>query len=212
MYSLLVYNNAAINQTHSLTHSLTHSCRWAIHEKPPIVKSHCDWRSVGQWVLVSSPIWGPWPDLIISVWQTRSSFRRAPSLTRGRMSFVYAAGPCQRSVSRVLVSSDFRPYLTVSHLRLPFSSPLVQVQVTLRLTVSQSVSLGIEPHLGLMTRYLLLFGIYGLLFVGRPLWREDGSAFCICCWPPGLLPKLDNYPALGLNREHLIEGFSFARC
>jgi hypothetical protein len=23
---------------------------------------------------------------------------------------------------------------------------------------------------------------YGLVFMGRPLWREDGSAFCICCW------------------------------
>jgi hypothetical protein len=28
-----------------------------------------------------------------------------------------------------------------------------KVKVTLRLTVSQSVSLGVEPHLGLMTRY-----------------------------------------------------------
>jgi hypothetical protein len=37
--------------------------------------------------------------------------------------------------------------------------------------------------LGLMTRYLLLFGIYGLVGVGRPLWRENGFAFCICCWP-----------------------------
>jgi hypothetical protein len=33
----------------------------------------------------------------------------------------------------------------------------VKVKVTLRLTVGQSVSLGVEPHLGLMTRYLLLF-------------------------------------------------------
>jgi hypothetical protein len=36
----------------------------------------------------------------------------------------------------------------------------VKVKVTLRLdgqSVSQSVSLGVEPHLGLMTRYLLLF-------------------------------------------------------
>jgi hypothetical protein len=33
----------------------------------------------------------------------------------------------------------------------------VKVKVTLRLTVSQSVSLGVEPHLGRMTRYLLLF-------------------------------------------------------
>jgi hypothetical protein len=36
----------------------------------------------------------------------------------------------------------------------------VKVKVTLRLTVSQSVSLGVEPHLGLMTRYLILFDSY----------------------------------------------------
>jgi hypothetical protein len=53
----------------------------------------------------------------------------------------------------------------------------------LRLTISPSVSLGVEPHLGLMTRYLLLFDSYGLVFVGRPLWREDGSFFFICYWP-----------------------------
>jgi hypothetical protein len=45
----------------------------------------------------------------------------------------------------------------------------VKLKVTLRLTVSQSVSLGVEPHLGLMTRYLLLFDSYGLVIVGRPL-------------------------------------------
>jgi hypothetical protein len=39
----------------------------------------------------------------------------------------------------------------------------------LRLTVSQSVSLGVDPHLRLMTRYILLFDNYGLAFVGRPL-------------------------------------------
>jgi hypothetical protein len=44
-----------------------------------------------------------------------------------------------------------------------------QVKVTSRLTVSQSVSLGVEPHLGLMARSLLLFDSYGLVFVGRPL-------------------------------------------
>jgi hypothetical protein len=49
-------------------------------------------------------------------------------------------------------------------------------------TDGQSVSLGVEPHLGLMTGYLLLFASYGLIFVGRRLWREDGSVFCICCW------------------------------
>jgi hypothetical protein len=40
------------------------------------------------------------------------------------------------------------------------------VKVTLRLTVSQSVSLGVELHLGLRTRYLLLFDRYGLVFWG----------------------------------------------
>jgi hypothetical protein len=49
-------------------------------------------------------------------------------------------------------------------------SSLVEVKVTLRLTASQSISLGVEPHLGLMTRYLVLSDSYGLVpFVGRPL-------------------------------------------
>jgi hypothetical protein len=52
-------------------------------------------------------------------------------------------------------------------------------------TDGQSVSLGVEPHLRLRTRYLLLFDNYGLDFVGRPLWWENGSPFCICYW---LLP------------------------
>jgi hypothetical protein len=34
-----------------------------------------------------------------------------------------------------------------------------------------------------MNRYLLLFDRYGLVFVGRPLWLDDRSVFCICCWP-----------------------------
>jgi hypothetical protein len=38
-------------------------------------------------------------------------------------------------------------------------------------TDGQSVSIGTEPHLGLMTRYLILFDNYDLVFVGRPLWR-----------------------------------------
>jgi hypothetical protein len=45
----------------------------------------------------------------------------------------------------------------------------VKVKITLRLTVSQSVSLDVEPHLELMTRYLLLLGCYGLVFVWRSL-------------------------------------------
>jgi hypothetical protein len=34
-----------------------------------------------------------------------------------------------------------------------------------------------------MTRYLFLSDSYVLVSVGRFLWREDGSVFCMCCWP-----------------------------
>jgi hypothetical protein len=40
---------------------------------------------------------------------------------------------------------------------LAMTAPVSKVKVTLRLTVSQSVSLGVEPHMGLMAKYLLLF-------------------------------------------------------
>jgi hypothetical protein len=52
-----------------------------------------------------------------------------------------------------------------------------KVKVILRLTVSLSVSLGVEHHLGLMMRYLLQFDSYSLVFVWRPLWREDWYVF-----------------------------------
>jgi hypothetical protein len=42
----------------------------------------------------------------------------------------------------------------------------VRVRVTLRLTVSQSVCLGVEPRTGLMIRCLLLFDSYRLV-----IWR-----------------------------------------
>jgi hypothetical protein len=49
---------------------------------------------------------------------------------RSGLSFVYAAGPCQRSLSRVRVPWDSRPYFTVSDLRIPFSSPPTTRRVT----------------------------------------------------------------------------------
>jgi hypothetical protein len=45
----------------------------------------------------------------------------------------------------------------------------VIIKVTLGLTGSQSVSLGVEPNLGLMTRNILVFDSDGLPFVGRPI-------------------------------------------
>jgi hypothetical protein len=48
-------------------------------------KLYYDRPSVGQFVLVSGPLWGPWPDFKIFVWKLLSSCR-VPSLTRGRVS------------------------------------------------------------------------------------------------------------------------------
>jgi hypothetical protein len=47
-----------------------------------------------------------------------------------------------------------------------------KVKITLRLTVNQSVSLGVDSHLGLMTRCLLLFDSYGLVFLWGALSDE----------------------------------------
>jgi hypothetical protein len=54
----------------------------------------------------------------------------APSDERSGLSFVCAAGPCQRSLSRVRVPWDLRPYFTVTDLRLPISSPFTTRRVT----------------------------------------------------------------------------------
>jgi hypothetical protein len=73
----------------------------------------------------------------------------------------------------------------------------VEVQVTLRLTVSQSVNIVVEPHLGLMTRYIFLSDNYCLAFLGRPLWREDGSVFCLYSWPRPV-PTFSTQSPMGL--------------
>jgi hypothetical protein len=59
----------------------------------------------------------------------------------------------------------------------------VKVEVTLWLTVSLSVCLGIEYPCGTCGQILfpvrmLLSEICGLVSVGQPLWREDGSVIC----------------------------------
>jgi hypothetical protein len=59
----------------------------------------------------------------------------------------------------------------------------VEVKVTLRLTVSQSVCLAIDHPYATCDQILfpvgmLLSEICGLVSIGRPLWQEDGSAVC----------------------------------
>jgi hypothetical protein len=82
---------------------------------------------------VSSPIWGPWPDICYCVTITVLFLWGALSGERTGLSFLCAAGPCQRRRSRVWVPSDLRPYFTVSDLRLPFSSPPTTRRVTVEL-------------------------------------------------------------------------------
>jgi hypothetical protein len=44
-------------------------------------------------------------------------------------------------------------------------------------TDGQSVSIGVEPHLGLMTRYLLLFDNYGIILWGALSDERTGLSF-----------------------------------
>jgi hypothetical protein len=45
-------------------------------------------------------------------------------------------------------------------------------------SVSQSVSLGVEPQI-----FIKVWQLRSCFFMGLPLEREDGSVICICCWP-----------------------------
>jgi hypothetical protein len=61
--------------------------------------------------------------IFITLWQLVLFLWGALSNERTGLSFVYAAGPHQRSLSQFQVPWDPWPYFTVSDLRLPFSSP-----------------------------------------------------------------------------------------
>jgi hypothetical protein len=69
-------------------------------------------------------IWGLRPDFYYCLTVAGLLILGALSDERTGLSFTIAAGPCQRSLSRV------RPYFTVSDLRLPFSSPPTTRRVT----------------------------------------------------------------------------------
>jgi hypothetical protein len=77
-----------------------------------------------------APIWGLRPDMYYWLTVTVSFLCSVLSDERTGLSFVYAAGPYQRILSRVRVSWDSRPYFNVWDLRLPFSSPPKTPEVT----------------------------------------------------------------------------------
>jgi hypothetical protein len=70
------------------------------------------------------------------------------------------------------------------------------------LTVSQSVSLVVEPHLGLMTRYFLLFDSYGLCFSGAPSLTRGWV--CLLCMLLALARLVFlGFESLGI-RDHIL--------
>jgi hypothetical protein len=83
----------------------------------------------------------------------------------------------------------------INSLTLSTNSSQLEIEDTLRLTVSQYVLVS-GTRLGPMTRFyffLLVCRTIALLFVlGRPLWREDGSVICnaICQFPLRRLLRL----------------------
>jgi hypothetical protein len=180
--------------SHLATSQSRHAC---ISQNQSYIATDC--RSISKsWCRAP---YGVHDQIFIIVRQLRSCFCGTPSLTRGRVCFLYMLLALDSAVfleSESLGSRDhillsqfwdfpFSRLLRLAGSRWRYSTPppqvKVKVKVTVRLTVSQSVSLGDEPKLGLMTRYLLHFDFYGLVFLGRPLWREGGFVFCICCWP-----------------------------
>jgi hypothetical protein len=141
---------------------------------------------------------GAYDQILIIVLQLRVCWFGAPSLTRGRVcrlqlllalaSAVIFGSESRGTRGRILLPQirDF-PFrrLRLAGLRRRYSIPpphenldRFKVKVTLWLTVSQSVYLGVEPRLGLMTRYFFLFESCCPVHVGSPLWREVGSVIC----------------------------------
>jgi hypothetical protein len=92
----------------------------------------------------------------------------SPMLQHSRTAILGEVSSTLLGAQLSLIPCRIRTHSCQSRIR-TFAGLQVQVQVTLRLTVSQSVSLGAEPRLGPMTRCLLLLHVTGLFFVGHPL-------------------------------------------
>jgi hypothetical protein len=99
-----------------------------------------DGRSISKsWCRAPS---GAHDQIFIIVWQLRY--------------FVYAAGPRQRSLSRVRVPWISRPYFSLSVLRIPFSSPPTTSRVTVEVYEPVSTRVTGPSPLGLATIFYCL--------------------------------------------------------
>jgi hypothetical protein len=88
--------------------------------------------------LILRPIWGLRPDFYYCQTVAGLLMWGAFSDERTGLSFTIAAGPRQRSHSRVWVPRDSRPYFTVSYSRLPFLSPPTTRRATVEVFDSAS--------------------------------------------------------------------------
>jgi hypothetical protein len=93
---------------------------------------------------------GAHDQIFITLWQLGSCFCGAPSL-----SFTYADGPRQRSLSRVRVPWHSWPYFTVSVLILPFSSPPTTRRVTVEVFDPASTRVTASTPSGKLVFYYL---------------------------------------------------------
>jgi hypothetical protein len=155
-------------------------------------KSHSHIANAGQSV---SKSWcrapsGAHDHIFITVWHLRSWFCGAPSLKRERVCLLYMLLALANKVFLGSESLGTHDHILLFQIwGFPFrrSYDSQGRGPNLNWTVEakskshwdwRSVSLGVEPNLWFMTRYLLLFVSFGLIIVGRPIWQKDGSVFC----------------------------------
>jgi hypothetical protein len=93
-----------------------------------------------------APIWGLRLDFYYRYTFAGLSIWGALSNERTGLSFTIAAGPSQRSHSRVRAPWDSRPYFIVSDLRLPFSSPPTTRRVTVEVFDPASTRVGLTSE------------------------------------------------------------------